>query len=1065
MQKTSLRKFLAGLLAGVMLASTLTVTTAFADGESGTAGSSDAGYMSSSEYEMPDSVENVEHSDKTAINIYNNLAGGDAGSPYSMYLERYKAERAKESIVLGANDVDTQNTTADVLVMNGFAGEEKVLFTPSTGITSFKVNVPETAYYAMRINYYPMTNDPQTGKEITTYTTIERTLFVDGHIPFEEARYFYFPRVWEYEQHQSNDRRSDGSYVFQEDASGNDVRPLRFESPKWQSYYLRDWLGYTLDPFEFYLTGGEHVISLEATREPMAIKSIELYPVTDLKSYSDFVADKQANGVQIIDKIDGGAIKIQGEAPEYVSNASLFPVNDRTSSLNEPQDPKTIKFNIVNSMTVNEWMEYKVTVPKEGLYTIAIRYRQNDLIGMFTSRRILINGEQQFKEAQNLRFKYDTSWQSAVASDGTTSFMFYLKEGENTITFETVLGEMTDYVYQVEQIVSELNWAYKKILQLTGPAPDANRDYGFNRLVPEAIEKIDTSAKELRRIAKELEDVTGELGDQVATLNTVAVLLEKMASSEYQIAPNFISYKSQIIALSNWLYAALRQPLKIDYFVVQGQNDALPKASANFFEVIWFELKAFVGSFFMDYTTVDFKSDMEFSEENTVEMWINSATATAAAVSTGGTTVAVGGRDGALVDRYLIDTYFTPNTGITVQIKIITTGLQEAILAGMGPDISQMTSTDTITWGLRNAVEALDEMNGFDEVADDFPKAAISCLQMTDAHGVFRTYGLPQTLNYYMMFYRSDILAENGVEVPKTWDDLYDILPALQNSDLEVGMPATLKVGATTPVYEVQGLEGLKIFLYQMGGQLFTDGGYRTALDENVALDAFEAYCDMFSKYRCSVEYDLTRFRTGEIPIYFGLAIDTYNTFMSYYDIRGLWKVAPLPGVEQADGSINCTSPVIVESMVIPRGATNPNASWEYMKWRVSTETQKKLAKENLAINPNPTVKYKSSSIDALLSQAWTAEEYEAFKTQTENLAGVPEYPGIYILKGYVNSAYLAVRNQSSDASDEMLEYIVKINREISRKRDDFKMDYYDVVTGEYHPGRYISEPVLGLIE
>lgn len=974
----------------------------------------------------------------TEIKFHDNLAGGDAGNPYKEYLERHKADKAEKDIIIDAKDYDAANTTAEVEVLKDYEGVSDALYMPASGITSWKIDVPSDAYYAIRITYFPVTE--HNGKEVTTYTTIERTLFIDGRIPFSEASYLYFPRTWVYEDCELDEN---GNYIFPTDKSGNDVRPIRYEKPTWQTYYLRDWLGYTMEPFQFYLGAGSHTVSFEAAREPIVISKIELYRYDEEPSYADFLAQKEKEGVKKIDKLGKDIIKIQAECPTLVSNACLYPINDRTSSLTEPQDPQKIRFNIVNSTTVNQWMQYKVTVPEDGLYTIAIRFRQNDLIGMFTSRRILINNELQFKEASSIRFKYNSGWQSTAASNGTENFTFYFKKGENTVTFETVLGDMTDYVYRVEQLIDSLNAAYKEMLQLTGPTPDSYRDYGFNRLVPEAVQTIRDAAVELFTISDELKNITGELGDQVATLNTIAILFETMGDDEYEIAPNFVTFKNYIIALSNWLYAALNQPLKIDYFTVQGENDPLPKAKSNFFESIGFEIKAFIGSFYMDYTTVDFKSDVEFSKENTVEAWITSAL----------------GRDDALITRNLVDTYFTPESGITVKMKVITTGLTEAILAGIGPDIASMSSVDTITWGLRNAVEALDEMDGFDEVMTWVDEAAVTPLQMTNAKGEFHTYGLPQTLDFYMMFYRADVLDSVGVEVPKTWQDLKDILPALQTSDLEVGMPSTLKSGTT---FEVQALDGLKIFLYQMGGQLYNDGGYSIALDENVALDAFEDYTNMFSQYKCSIEYDLTRFRTGEIPIYFGAAVGTYNTLMSYYDIRGLWKMAPLLGIEGEDGEINCTAPVTVTSLVIPRGANNPKATWEYMKWTVSPETQRRLAKERLAVNANPTTKYNSPTKDALLGQAWTEEEYIAMKTQLDNLVGIREYPGNYIIKTYVNSAFLQAYNNSANASDELLDRILYINKEISRKREDFKMDYYDVATGEYVPGRYIDSPILG---
>lgn len=972
--------------------------------------------------------------------LHNNLAAGDAGQPYLDYLATNPAENPEENIVINAVDYDKEHTNASVEVLENFEGKGEALYMPASGVTSWKITVPKTAKYAIRITYYPIAE--KDGIEVSTYTTIERTLYIDGYIPFSEARYFYFPKNWSYTEYEY---RKDGTCIFPTDASGNDVRPIRKETPEWQTYYLRDWLGYTLSPFQFTLSEGEHIISFEANREPIVITDIELYAYEGEPTYADFLSEKLNSGVKIIEKLGKDIIKVQAEDPILISNACLYPANDRTSSLTEPQNPQQIRYNMVNSTTVNQWMKYKVTVPEEGLYKIAIRFRQNDLLGMFTSRRILINDELQFEEASHIRFKYNSGWQSSAATNGEEEFLFYFKEGENTITFEVVLGDMTEYVYEIGNMIDELNIAYKQILQLTGPTPDAYRDYGFTRLVPEAVQTIADAAKDLYRIADELEAITGELGDQVATLNTIAITFEKM-ENEYNIAPNFVTFKNYIIALSNWLYASLNQPLKMDYFTVQGSEDPLPKAKSGFFEAIWFEIKAFFGSFFMDYTTVDFKVEegMEVEENMVIEEWITSAL----------------GREDALIKRGLIDEYFTDQTGIQIKMKVITTGLTEAILAGIGPDIAGMSSVDTITWGLRNAVEPLDEMEGFEETLTWFDSAALTPLQMTDAKGEFHTYGLPASMDFFMMFYRSDVLYENGVKVPKTWQDLTDILPALQSADLEVGMPGTM----TGTTITVGGLNAFKIFLYQMGGQLYNEGGYSVALDENIALDAFESLCNMFSKYKCSVQYDLTRFRTGEIPIYFGAAVNTYNTLMSYYDIRGLWEMAPLLGVEttNADGTttINNTSFVTVSSRVIPRGAKNPEATWEYMKWTSSPETQRLLAKEQLMVSANPTTKYNSPTIEALVNQAWTDKEREAIINQTQNLVGIPEYPGNYIISTYVNSAFLNVYNTSSDAADQLQDRIVYINKEIARKRDDFKMDYIDI-KGNYHAGRYVDNSEL----
>lgn len=922
---------------------------------------------------------------------------------YAKYSEKYAdVPDGSKSIVIDPTQYNAEQTDAKVEIYNNFEGHTgDSLYMADQGKTSWTFTVPETGRYAMSISYYPIKG---------TNTTIERMLYIDGKLPFSEARYFYFPRVWEYILNEGSG--------FDIDINGNDIRPVRQEKPSWQDYYLRDWLGYTLDPFEFYLTAGEHTITFEAAREPIVLSSIEFYPYTEEAPYAEVLAGWQAAGYQVV--ADAEPIKVQAEKPTEISIQNMFPANDRTSALSEPQDPAVIKYNIMDYGTVGQYIRYEVEVPKAGLYQIDTRFRQNALIGMFSSRRVRINGDVQFREASYCRFIFDTAFQSGPLNDGATDFLFYLKEGTNVIEFEVVLGEMTRFVYQIEQMINELNDAYKKILMITGPSPDAYRDYGFERIVPDAVETLARSARNLYAISDELVAITGELGDQVAALQMYALLFKTMAEDEYEIAPNFTNFKNYTVNLSNWLYAALGQPLKMDYFTIQSPESKEPKAVANFFEAAWFEMKAFVSSFFMDYVTIGFRTSGDVKYEDTLTMWATSD------------------RETSLILRRIIDSYFTPETNVSVTIKVIAAGLTEAIIAGIGPDISFMSSVDTITWGLRTAVEKLNEFDGYDEVQSWFTPAALTPLTL---YGT--TYGLPTSMAFNMVFYRLDVLAELGLDIPKTWNNLYDMLPVIQNKHLQIGMPVTTAsagvIGTAT-----NALAGVNTFLYQNNTMLYADDGMRINLDSNEALSAFETFTNFFTKYSCPVEWDVSRFRTGEIPIMMGDGIGMYNTLMGFPELRGLWEMAPLLGVQQEDGSIDCTSVTTVSSIIIPRGAANRQTSWKYLKWYVSEETQKRLINETIAVSA-PTTKVNTANVTALLDQPWTSFEYEAITTQVDQLQAIPEYPGGYIVGVYVGNAFLDVNNNHTDPSSAMLDRILDINKEISRKRGEFNMEAYDV--------------------
>ena len=287
MQNKFAKRLLSFFLAAVMAAGVMTSLHVFADEDTGEP--------------EPDS------GSATEVIFHGNLAGGDAGSSYSDYSARHgSAKKATESIVIDATDYDPANTTAEVRAIENLDGVSKALYMPSKGITSWKVTVPEDALYAIRITYYPIAE--LDGADISTYTTIERTLYIDGRIPFSEARYFYFPRNWVYQDVSVND---DGTVNFRKDAMGNDVRPIRVEAPTWQTYYLRDWLGYTMNPFEFFLSKGEHVVSFDASREGIVISKIEFYKYEAEPSFSDFLASMQAKGVKVIDKMGDGVIKVQ----------------------------------------------------------------------------------------------------------------------------------------------------------------------------------------------------------------------------------------------------------------------------------------------------------------------------------------------------------------------------------------------------------------------------------------------------------------------------------------------------------------------------------------------------------------------------------------------------------------------------------------------------------------------------------------------------------------------------------------------------------------------------------
>lgn len=102
--------------------------------------------------------------------------------------------------------------------------------------------------------------------------------------------------------------------------------------------------------------------------------------------------------------------------------------------------------------------------------------------------------------------------------NGTYEFLFYLDEGEHTIELMATLGDFGDILARVQEISGSLNDSYLQIMKLTGVQPDANRDYGFGRIMPEVITNISTRADELQGIVEYIETITQSRVSSNATL-------------------------------------------------------------------------------------------------------------------------------------------------------------------------------------------------------------------------------------------------------------------------------------------------------------------------------------------------------------------------------------------------------------------------------------------------------------------------------------------------------------------------------------------------------------------
>lgn len=916
-----------------------------------------------------------------------------------------------------------------------------VIYTPGTSKVSFEVDIKDAGYYSFYINYM----SPESNSN-----NIERAVMIDDAYPFSESRSISFVGTWidEYD-----DRFERG---FLHDINDNEIKPTKVPYPSWSGRYVYDTTGYYELPLKYYLSEGIHTITVNGIKEPMLIKDIRVKAYETQPKYEDAKKDYEKKGYKAA--TDTAPIKYQAEHPTLTSDQSIYAITDRTSASTEPQNASKVFLNTIGGtkwQSNGQWIEWDIEVPEDGLYQISTRFKQDTLAGMYVSRRLYIDGEVPFEEANNISFNYDTSWQTQFLGydvkleNGKTErvpFEFYLTKGTHTIRMEVVLGNMAPILREIDDSMTTINSYYLKIMMITGPDPDIYRDYGFTTALPDVMTGLVAQSERLYRISAELEQITGQKGEDSVLLDKIALILETMGSDNDDVAPNLSTLKDNIGSLGTWIMNARSQPLSLDYVQVQSvANEELPRANAGFFKALKHEFQSFLMSFISDYNNLG-AMDIVAENADPVEVWMTA------------------GRDQAQIIRSML-TDFTAQEGVSVNLKLVAAGsLLPATLAGTGPDVSIQNTSDTcINYAIRSAVLPVTKMEGLDEVRTWFDESAMIPLTLYD-----EVYALPETEVFNMLFVRLDIFAELNMEIPETWDDLYNILPVLQTNNLQVGFPSNL-AGTTLLMYqrdEPMYKDALSVEEVIEAGYTPEEAekiapltrGMQINLDSNTALDCFKEVCEYFTMYSFPLTYDFAnRFRSGEVPIAV-TAYTAYNQLTIFApEISGLWKITTLPGTatyavdEEGDyiygedgkrviEKINNNSVATVTCTMMMKGALgDEERAWKFMKWWVSEEPQTNYGNELVTLL-GPSGQYATANLKSLKNQPWSEEVVRALEEQFDNLAVTPEMPGGYIITRYVNFAFLAAYNQSKNPVDEMLSYIDTINAELSRKREEFEL-------------------------
>jgi ABC-type glycerol-3-phosphate transport system substrate-binding protein len=556
--------------------------------------------------------------------------------------------------------------------------------------------------------------------------------------------------------------------------------------------------------------------------------------------------------------------------------------------------------------------------------------------------------------------------------------------------------------------LNDLSLAIKKI---TGNTIDPNREWDLRTYLPSIEADLDVAIADVQSVILNwtaLNQATSQ-SDIIGSLRIAERLLQTLRNNVNWIPRRLNTLSgasgSVLYRLGVVLPLLIQSPLTIDEFYVHGISATLPQVRAGFFQTVWVGILRFFASFFSD----QFKETVNPDE---LVIWVSRS------------------RQYVNLLQQMVDANFTPQTGIPVRVSI-NPNEDKLILASSAnqqPDIAMgVAGWRPYDFAIRNNVYDLSTFADFRTISDRFYPG--SFLQLIYQDGVF---GLPETQNFYLLFYRRDIMNRLNLDVPDTWQDVINILPELQRFGLNF-----YSMLSSTNAFKAFVLT--MPFIRQYGGTIFSEDGLQAAYDDPRTFNALTLMTDLYTTYSLPLEVGsfYNEFRYGRLPI----GIGDFGMYISLLhaapEIAGLWDVAPLPGVVQ-DGVVNRSFDGSSTSAMMFKNTKKPNEAWTFLKWWTSASIQLDYA-ENLISAYGPEYLWNTSNREAFSQMSWDESHRQTMLDQWQWIDDTAKTPASYMVERELSNIWNKVVYQGVNLRSAIEDSLIIANKEIRRKMIEFR--------------------------
>ena len=848
---------------------------------------------------------------------------------------------------------------------------------------SFTIEAVESGLYGVGMSYKT---------EDSSISDFAIGVMVDNAYPYTNMQKLEFPKFW-----------MDESDEIQCDDLGNEFAAQQILYDDFRYFEAVDESLECVENFMVYLEKGSHSITLLYVDCEIEIEYFNLSATAEGDVYiAPTDSKKYYTGEDII---------IEGESAKVKSGYYLINKSDNSSVLVSPQSYEKNLINYIgggNWKTIGDTIVWETPELIEGYYQIGFSYRQSSNIGGKSYRSLTIDGEEPFNEAGQVGFGYSTKWkQTFFCDEENNPYLVYLSAGKHEIALSVTAAQVCDIQSLLSQAVSMLGDLYIDITKITGETVDIYRDYELFSQIEDMNSRLEEINSLLSNAGEQLLLITGEKsGSKYSVIMNMAQTVQQMLKYKYDAHRYKDTYYSNYCSLSSTLQELREMPLDIDKISLTAVGAEKPFSDKSGNQAL-FSAKRFFNSFVRDYDTVSASN----SDKEAITIWVN------------------WGRDQAQVLTSLIKRSFEPQNDIVVNLRLVNATVIQAVLSGNGPDCYlHMSRSEPVNLAMRGVLYDLSSFDDCEEVLQRFQDGAQIPYMYNGG-----LYAIPDQQNFYMMFYRKDILEEYGLSVPTTWDELKLTAKLLMRNNMSVWLPISSVTDPTT----AGGVGNTSIFptmLLQNGVSLYEADGKKTNLLSSDAINVFEEWTNYYTKLKFPKTLDFyNRFRTGTTPI--GIASYTvYNTISAAAsEIDGKWGVAAVPGTLNEDGTIDHTVSGAGTGCVILQSSKHKDAAWEFLKWWTSEDVQAAYSNDLEAVL-GPTGRIPLSNVKALSSLSWDDDSYEQIAYAWENVTEIPEYPGSYYVARSIYQAYWNVVNSNKNAKDMIMKFGKESDSEIQRK-------------------------------